>query len=204
MASNIDTTGIDGLYPIAGVDNDSQGFRDNFANIKTNLDSASTEITALQAGVARVDGTNDFNGNVIQDASLIAVTETINTSYATGVPANGVDPAQTSVNISFAEAGVYDIQALTSVLEILPTNFPANRYASMRLILSSTHTSGDFGAGDGTQITIGAANGGVMADSGLPFTSGVIEVPKDVSIIVDVFSYTGGSTIYAHYVGEFS
>jgi len=203
MASNIDTTGIDELYPIAGVDNDSQGFRDNFANIKTNLDSASTEITALQAGVARVDGTNDFNGNVIQDASLIAVTETINTSYATGVPANGVDPAQTSVNISFAEAGVYDIQALTSVLEILPTNFPANRYASMRLILSSTHTSGDFGAGDGTQVTIGAGSG-VLVDSGSPFTSGVIAIPKAVSIIVDVFSYTGGNTIYAHYVGEFS
>ena len=28
--ATIDTSGIDALYPIAGVDNDSQGFRDNF------------------------------------------------------------------------------------------------------------------------------------------------------------------------------
>lgn len=38
--ATIDTSGIDALYPIAGVDNDSQGFRDNFAAIKTALESA--------------------------------------------------------------------------------------------------------------------------------------------------------------------
>ena len=48
MASTIDTTNLNQLYPVAGVDNDSQGFRDNFANIKTNLETASSEITALQ------------------------------------------------------------------------------------------------------------------------------------------------------------
>ena len=34
MASNIDNTSIDATYPIAGQDNDSQGFRDNFTVIK--------------------------------------------------------------------------------------------------------------------------------------------------------------------------
>lgn len=38
--ATIDTSGIDILYPVAGVDNDSQGFRDNFAAIKAALESA--------------------------------------------------------------------------------------------------------------------------------------------------------------------
>ena len=35
-------------YPVPGVNNNSQGFRDNFAAIKTNLNAAGTEITDLQ------------------------------------------------------------------------------------------------------------------------------------------------------------
>ena len=37
MASNIVPGNIDGTYPIAGQDNSSQGFRDNFAAIVTNF-----------------------------------------------------------------------------------------------------------------------------------------------------------------------
>lgn len=46
--SQINTNGINVNYPVPGVNNNSQGFRDNFAAIKTNLDAASTEITDLQ------------------------------------------------------------------------------------------------------------------------------------------------------------
>jgi hypothetical protein len=49
MSSNINPNNIDGTYPVAGQDNNSQGFRDNFTNIKTNFQYAEDEITALQA-----------------------------------------------------------------------------------------------------------------------------------------------------------
>jgi nitrogen fixation/metabolism regulation signal transduction histidine kinase len=48
MASFINPTNIDVTYPIAGQDNDTQGFRDNFSNIKNNLNTAKNEITAIQ------------------------------------------------------------------------------------------------------------------------------------------------------------
>ena len=51
MASNINPNNIDTTYPVAGQDNDSQGFRDNFTNIKNNFSSAETEIDDLQAKV---------------------------------------------------------------------------------------------------------------------------------------------------------
>jgi hypothetical protein len=37
MASLVNPFNINGNYPIAGQDNDSQGFRDNFTNIKKQL-----------------------------------------------------------------------------------------------------------------------------------------------------------------------
>jgi hypothetical protein len=46
--SSINTSKVNVNYPTAGVNNNSQGFRDNFASIKNNLDAAGTEITDLQ------------------------------------------------------------------------------------------------------------------------------------------------------------
>ena len=48
MTSNINPNNINGAYPVAGQDNNSQGFRDNFTNTKTNFQYASDEITDLQ------------------------------------------------------------------------------------------------------------------------------------------------------------
>ena len=49
MSSNINPNNIDGTYPVAGQDNNSQGFRDNFTNTKTNFQYAADEITDLQS-----------------------------------------------------------------------------------------------------------------------------------------------------------
>jgi len=51
MTSAINTNGINVNYPVPGVNNSSQGFRDNFSAIKTNLNTASTEISDLQSKV---------------------------------------------------------------------------------------------------------------------------------------------------------
>lgn len=46
--SQINTNGIDVNYPVPGQNNSSQGFRDNFSQIKNNINTAATEITDLQ------------------------------------------------------------------------------------------------------------------------------------------------------------
>jgi hypothetical protein len=48
MTSKINTTGINTSFPTPGINNTSQGFRDNFSNIQNNLTTAGTEITDLQ------------------------------------------------------------------------------------------------------------------------------------------------------------
>ena len=49
MSSTINPITIDVTYPIAGQDNDTQGFRDNFSGIKNNFTIAKSEISAIQA-----------------------------------------------------------------------------------------------------------------------------------------------------------
>ena len=73
MTSSINPNNIDTSYPIAGQDNDSQGFRDNFTNIKTNFEYAETEIDDLQAkGIFKsaLTGTtldNDMAGALVEN-----------------------------------------------------------------------------------------------------------------------------------------
>jgi hypothetical protein len=82
MTSAINPQNIDGTYPVAGQDNDSQGFRDNFTNIKTNFGYASAEITDLQSKVvlkSALTGTvlnNNMGGSILQNAQLQNMSET--------------------------------------------------------------------------------------------------------------------------------
>jgi hypothetical protein len=64
MSSNINPNNIDREFPVAGQDNDSQGFRDNFTSIKNNFSFAAAEITDLQNSVTSIQSTVLANGNV--------------------------------------------------------------------------------------------------------------------------------------------
>jgi len=76
MASNINPNNIDGAYPVAGQDNNSQGFRDNFTNTKTNFQYAADEITDLQNNVllksALTGGTvnNNMLGTLVSNGTV--------------------------------------------------------------------------------------------------------------------------------------
>jgi hypothetical protein len=76
MTSAINPNNIDGAYPVAGQDNNSQGFRDNFTNTKTNFQFAADEISDLQSKVVlkqALTGTtldNNMQGSVLANATL--------------------------------------------------------------------------------------------------------------------------------------
>ena len=65
------TSLINTAYPIAGQDNDSQGFRDNFTNISNLFVEASSEIGDLQVNGARKDSTQDYQYNILQNTCLL-------------------------------------------------------------------------------------------------------------------------------------
>lgn len=81
--SNINPNNVDGTYPVAGQDNDSQGFRDNFTNIKNNLSFAKSELEDLARKVvlkAPLIGTmlnNEFNDAPLSGAKIKDFSETV-------------------------------------------------------------------------------------------------------------------------------
>jgi hypothetical protein len=87
MASTITeiTSLIDTTFPVPGQDNDTQGFRNNFANIKIGLDRAAEEISDLdiiQIGIANqlsnFTNPTTFRGTLV--TATVITSETINNS----------------------------------------------------------------------------------------------------------------------------
>jgi hypothetical protein len=136
MTSAINPNNIDGTYPIAGQDNNTQGFRDNFTNTKTNFQFAAEEITDLQNKVvlkaALTGGTLDNNLN---DALLYAAT--IQDFAATRVAlTNTVNPT-----INYA-AGHYQTVTPTAAFSFTVTNWPtAGNTGLLRLQITITNTA---------------------------------------------------------------
>ena len=85
--SNINPQNIDGTYPIAGQDNNSQGFRDNFTNTVNNFTFAAAELTDLQTyallaaplgsvGQTTTEQNNTINYTIISEPQFKKVVET--------------------------------------------------------------------------------------------------------------------------------
>ena len=75
---------IDTTYPVAGVDNDTQGFRDNFANIQQAFETTADEITNLQLLVnSAISTSTEFAAsiaNTVTNTVLSNITATITTT----------------------------------------------------------------------------------------------------------------------------
>tara|TARA_B110000503_G_C7166673_1_gene422211 strand:+ start:4719 stop:5282 length:564 start_codon:yes stop_codon:yes gene_type:complete len=187
MTSAISTTGLDTDFPVAGRDNDSQGFRDNFLNIKTNLDSAASEITALQAGVARLDTDNNFDGNE-QTNMLVNIT-----SYKTsneGATGGGDFETAAVQTWTLSTGESYNVTVALN-------NFPIGNYGTMRCIVKNT----DTGSHSVTFTAVGYT--GFYTDGNVAWTSKTIELEVGEIGIVDAFS-PDGDNMYLNYIGTFS
>lgn len=152
MTSAINPNNIDGAYPVAGQDNNSQGFRDNFTNTKTNFEYAASEITDLQNKAilkAALTGTtlnNDMAGSLLSNAQLQDMSETV-------VALGSVTGSQV---IDYA-AGPYYTLTTTGSITISFSNFPtAGTLGRCRVritVASTAHTLTIPAA-----VTIGTAN----------------------------------------------
>jgi len=120
MTSQVNPNNIDGTYPVAGQDNDSQGFRDNFTNIRNNLTYAKAEIEDLQnkavlkSALTNSTLSNDMAGNAIVGSSLTSWRETY----------NNVGAVSGSTTIDFAN-GNYQKITLSGATTLAFT-FPSN------------------------------------------------------------------------------
>lgn len=120
MTSQINPNNIDGQYPVAGQPNNTQGFRDNFTNIKTNFQTAATEITDLEnKGIFKAALTGTTLDNNMADNLIYAVKlQDVSYTYVQQTATAGAIP------IDYA-AAQYQLVAPTANISLSFSNWPA-------------------------------------------------------------------------------
>tara|TARA_B100001057_G_scaffold263280_2_gene263450 strand:+ start:9429 stop:9992 length:564 start_codon:yes stop_codon:yes gene_type:complete len=184
MASNIVPGNIDGTYPTAGQDNSSQGFRDNFTEIKNNFTNAKTEIEDLQTNKANLNAASDFTNNEVTRAKFKDTTETV---FPHGSVSSG------SVVLNHAN-GHYQTLTITANTTFSFLNFPTG--ALGRIILDITVAPSSTGI-----LTLPTAV--IKADNvhGSDGTSDQITVGLG-RFLFEFMSPDGGTTVLMHQLGK--
>jgi hypothetical protein len=207
MTSAINYSAIVTGYPVAGQDNDSQGFRDNFGAISAALSTAKDEITNLQSkavlksSLSAVETvTNDLNGSTITDGKL--------NGMATTALAGTVVAGTIIVNLS--TAGFY-YSTVTENVTVQFTGWPTwatagtPAYASVKIMLKA-------GAGDTVNkiVTLAAGANTLTLDTATTsgaWASGAENITLNATTkkwkLVEAFSWDGGLNVYVRFLGEY-
>jgi hypothetical protein len=181
--SNINPNNINGSYPIAGQDNDSQGFRDNFTNILNNFAFAKQEIEDIQNKAvfkSALSGTtlnNNFNGS---EAANIAIKSGGYSLYDFGTTSG-------TIAIDFWSSNFFKVITGGSVSLSL-TNFP-DRYASVKLWINVTNVAHTLQF----PVTVNV-NASDVAGFGFNGLSNTITFESTGNYIFEISSYDSGSS----------
>ena len=138
MTSQINPNNINGNYPVAGQDNNSQGFRDNFTNTGTNFSYAAQEITDLQNKVlvtAQLTGGNTLAVQNNMQYGVIGNAQLQSQSYTSASLGTF-----TSGNVTFNfQSGVYQSATISGNVNLGFNSWPAaGQYATLRTQLTTT------------------------------------------------------------------
>ena len=182
MTSQINPNDIDGAYPVAGQDNDSQGFRDNFTNTSTNFQYAADEITDLQQNAvlkAALTGTtldNNMNGSLLYNFEASEVSGAVNPLGTTSG----------TVTLDWTN-GSYQTLTTSGSVVLGFTNFPASG-VSASIVLRITVSSTGYTLTLPAAVSIGTAN--LQG-----YASNVITFSTTGTYIFEFTTVNGGSAI---------
>jgi hypothetical protein len=196
MTSLINYIAVDETFPIAGVDNETQGFRENFSIIKNSLAAAKGEIEDLQSKVvlkAALSGSvlsNDMGGTTITNATLAEVKLKVQPPTV---------QSNVTGTLSF-ENGHYQIFELTSEAGftfILDWPLPPSGtllYGVIRVAL--------YGNGTGKTVNFIATGNRIILKDNL-FPSTLTVTSQTAPTIIEIWS-ADGTTFYLKYLGTFA
>jgi hypothetical protein len=184
MTSNIVPGNISPTFPVAGQDNSSQGFRDNFSAIKQNFSQAKIEIEAMQTNKANLDASSNFTDNEVSRAKFKDTSETV---YAHGSVSSG------SVTLNH-ENGHYQTLTITADTTFAFLNFPTG--ALGRIILDIIVAPTSTGVLTFPSAVIKADN--VFGSDGTSdqITTGIGRT------LYEFMSPDGGTTVLMHQLGR--
>ena len=190
--SNINFDAIDETFPVSGVDNSSQGFRDNFNYIKTNFQYAKSEIEYLQDNTSKINDDNNFNGVLVADANFLMCSEKFHN--------NGI--VSTSTPISFNSGSYQKVTVSNDVTLTLMDWSDDGRLARIWLEIYNNPSQGTphvitFSAGNGKTLFVD--NSGVLTLQGTLSVSSTIH-----PVMIEFFTHDAGENVFARFVGSYT
>ncbi len=193
MTSNINFAAINQNFPVAGQDNDTQVFRDNFDTIKTNFSAAKTEIEDLQDNVARTDVDSDFLYNVVTAVTL-QDTYFRKKDYGAAIVAG-------TQEVSFKQA-MYHIIKFGTNCAIEFTEFPTAAVDVTGLGQVGKATLELYGDGTARTITFTLTGSTVLKKS--PGFPGSVTVTSTTNpVFIEVWQHNT-DIIFLNYLGQYS
>jgi hypothetical protein len=191
MSSNINYLSINENFPVAGQDNDTQVFRDNFDTIKTNFRYAQEEINDLQDNTAKLNEENDFANNLIQRAVFQNNTER-------RVDAGAVTASPTTIDF---ENGPYQVFRVGADLTFDFLNFPTN--INPLLTPGVGKVTVELYS-DGVARTISfVTSGGTVLKKSAGFPTPFTVSSSDNPVFIEIWQHSGDK-IFLRYLGQFS
>ena len=193
--SQINFASINENFPVAGQDNDTQVFRDNFDTIKTNFRLAQEEISDLENNTARTDQETEFNNNIVSTAVFRNNRDIILDGGAISVNQLGIDYANGNYQIFRVGADV------TLGLLGFPTDtsFPRG-VGKVTLELYSD--------GAARTITLDPSNAVTYkkksSDSDFTWSGNVFTVSSSSNpVIIEIWRHSS-ETVFVNYLGTFA
>ena len=191
--SNINYVSINENFPVAGQDNDTQVFRDNFDTIKTSLRYAKEELEIFQdsaTGAARLNQSNDFNQNIISNAVLQGNRDAL---------FDGGNYSAATLDVTYTN-GAYQIYKFGANVEINFLEFPENETpAGVGKVTLELYSDGSS-----KTITFKSIGGLVYKKNASLIALGTLTVTSATNpVILEVWRYKS-ATIFLNYVGVFT
>lgn len=194
--SNIIFNNIDVTFPVAGQDNPSKGFRDNWSYIQGALSTAKSEISTLESSALLKHTLADNNTPAENDLLQSTI---INGSYKEfyGSSHNITPAANTTViPINVANGDIQQVNLVSTAVTINFTGWPeGTQYGKVRVHFTTTAIS----SLNVTTFTSQAALS-VKKDDAFPVT---FTVDPNTHEVIEAWSFNNGATVFLKYLGNF-
>lgn len=210
--SNINVSGLDTTYPVAGRDNDSQGFRDNYAVIKQALEVAKSEITELETTSLRFNGDNTLAGSIsggeYRNSLLNTVTERGLTSvqYSSELITSIVSVKASDSQIREINLASPSVRAVITDWAIENDDLTSQVSRSLTFVVHNPQTFAstftvDVNSGNNCIVNELMPIIGQISESD-PATV-VMEIGPTTSFVLRLTTYNRGRTVYIEQLGRY-
>ena len=198
MPSNINYASINENFPVAGQDNDTQVFRDNFDTIKNSLSTAKTEVADLLDNAARKDEDNDFGENRIVNAIFRNVKGLKYSPAGVITAAEGESSVNTEINFL---NGMYQIYRFGTNANINFQEFSITNHSKLTLEI--------YGDGNARTLTFITTGGTAVKKNSSVSWGGTSSIPTLTvtsainPIILEVWQHDS-NRLFLNFLGQFS